>query len=75
MLQHFLLALYFLLPPVQLETGYIECIPGTLNVILAAPHGGYEEPDNIPDRIPGCFNETNGECLWMYNCGQSSKEK
>jgi len=29
---------------------YIEYIPGTLPIIISAPHGGYLEPDIIPDR-------------------------
>ena len=75
MLQHFLLALYFLLPPVQSESGYIECIPGTLNVILAAPHGGYEEPDSIPDREAGCYDDGMEECTWTHGCGVQNEEK
>ena len=38
------------------STGYVEYIPGTLPVILSVPHGGYEEPTDIPDRnCPGCL--------------------
>ena len=31
-------------------TGYVEFIPGDTNVILTAPHGGYLEPEYIPNR-------------------------
>lgn len=32
---------------------YIEYIPGDLPLILAAPHGGRENPEEIPDRLQG----------------------
>lgn len=35
---------------------YIEYQPGTLNLIIAAPHGGYLNPDTLPDR--SCFGCT-----------------
>lgn len=38
------------------STGFVEYIPGTLPVILSVPHGGYEEPADVPDRnCPGCL--------------------
>lgn len=37
------------------STNYVEYIAGDLPIILSAPHGGYLEPANIPDRnCSGC---------------------
>ena len=55
-------------PKVIGRSEYIECVPGTLNVILASPHGGYEEPDTITDRDAGCF--VDGQCVWSHDCGE-----
>lgn len=51
----------------------IECIPGDLNVILAAPHGGYEDSDDIRDRDAGCFID--GECVWSHSCGEKDDDE
>jgi N-formylglutamate amidohydrolase len=32
---------------------YVEYVPGTLPVVISAPHGGALEPDEIPDRSYG----------------------
>jgi len=32
---------------------YVEYVPGNLPLVLSAPHGGYDEPDEIPDRSWG----------------------
>jgi len=37
------------------RSNYVEYIAGDLPVIIAAPHGGREKPENIPDRIIGTF--------------------
>src|SRR5947207_5482280 len=34
-------------------TGYIEYWPGTLPIILSAPHGGTSQPKELPDRNYG----------------------
>lgn len=41
--------------PLHLSGGYIETQPGTLNVILCAPHGGRLRPASIPNRDAGGF--------------------
>lgn len=40
------------------STGYVEYIPGNLPVIISVPHGGYLEPNSIPNR--DCDN-----CVYM----------
>lgn len=40
-------------PPVRLANDTVEWIPGTLPLIIAAPHGGQLEPAGIPDRKDG----------------------
>jgi hypothetical protein len=37
-------------------SGYVEIWPGTLPVVLSAPHGGTEKPTDIPDRPYGQKN-------------------
>lgn len=37
------------------RNGYVEYIPGTLPLILSAPHGGGVRPSEIPDRTEGEF--------------------
>ena len=34
---------------------YVEYIPGTLPIVLSAPHGGREKPAELPDRAEGTF--------------------
>lgn len=41
------------------EHNYIEYIPGTLPIIISVPHGGYLEPESIPDRTCGDAVYTN----------------
>lgn len=41
--------------PIFGREGYVEYRPGTLPVVLTAPHGGSMEPAEIPDRTVGTF--------------------
>ncbi len=42
-------------------TGYVEYLPGTMPIIISAPHGGYLEPAHIPDRnCTGCVYVRDG---------------
>lgn len=34
---------------------YVEYIPGSLPVVISAPHGGREKPSELPDRQEGTF--------------------
>jgi hypothetical protein len=36
---------------------YTEYLPGDLPILVSAPHGGYEEPDEIPDRTYGTMTQ------------------
>ena len=36
--------------------------PGSVPIIISAPHGGTEEPDEIADRIAGC--PTSNGCVY-----------
>lgn len=47
---------------------YVEFINGTLNVILSAPHGGYNIPEGLPRRTHGCW--TDEGCVWRHGCGE-----
>ena len=51
------------------ESPYIICEPGDLNVILAAPHGGNMDNEDIPNRNAGCF--VNDSCIWRHDCGET----
>ena len=52
---------------------HITCTPGTLNVILSAPHGGYDTPPEIPDRVTGCY--INGACVYTHGCTPVDTDK
>ena len=51
----------------------LEYHEGNLGVIIAASHGGYEEPDSIPDRDAGCY--INDECTYSHSCGTKDFDK
>lgn len=46
------------------EKSYIESIPGNLPLVISAPHGGREKPDEIPQREKGVVDiDTNTQEL------------
>ena len=47
----------------------IQYHPGTARIIISVPHGGYLEPEGIPDRIPGCLGSSpeEKECIYKSN--------
>jgi N-formylglutamate amidohydrolase len=55
------------LPPGPKEFGrnnYVEYVPGTLPIIITAPHGGRLKPTEIPDRVAGTLvTDTNTDSL------------
>ena len=57
----------------------VLCVPeyyeGTLNLILAAPHGGSEEPSSVPDRDAGCWDSETVECVLTHDCGEKDFER
>ena len=46
---------------------YIEYTPGNTNLIIGAPHGGYEKPANLQDRHAGCWDGQ--RCIYNHTCG------
>ena len=52
---------------------YIRYKPGTLNVIITAPHGGWKKPSSIADRTPGCF--VSSSCVFEHDCGSTDSGK
>ena len=56
-------------------TFFPEYYPGTLNIVLAAPHGGREKPSSIPDRDAGCHDPINDQCEWSHDCGTKDPKK
>lgn len=36
------------------------------NIIVSVPHGGTHKPDNIPDRVAGCY--VNDTCIYTHDC-------
>ncbi len=44
----------------------VTYVPGDLNLIITAPHGGYTTPANVPDRHHGCV--VNNTCVFQYGC-------
>jgi hypothetical protein len=41
----------------------LQYIPGNINLIVTAPHGGKDKPDSILDRLPGC-KDSAGNCRY-----------
>lgn len=44
----------------------VEYIQGDLDLVLAAPHGGYLTPFYMPDRDAGCYVQ--GKCVFRHKC-------
>ncbi len=57
------------------NSGYIDYYEGTLNIILAAPHGGDDKPSSIPDRDAGCYDPINNKCIWSHDCGSKDFDR
>ena len=60
---------------VQATSGYVECNPGNMDLILGAPHGGTERPSEIPERDFGCYKRKRDDCVWSHSCGNINKRK
>ena len=55
---------------------YTEYIKGSddTRIIISIPHGGYQRPDDIPDRSSGCYDSATDTCTWRHDCGETSSE-
>jgi len=59
---------------------YVKYEPGNTGLILTAPHGGNLDPsrqstgERWPDRTDYGCKGSDGECIWTYNCGQTSTD-
>jgi len=56
------------------QSQYIEYYPGTVPIIISAPHGGTEEPSEISNRIAGCPT-SDGLCVYEKDesCASTSE--
>ena len=54
-------------------SGYITYLEGSFPVVIAAPHGGYREPDHIPDRDAGCWDGS--QCVYSHDCGDKNFDR
>ncbi|KAL5250175.1 hypothetical protein ACHWQZ_G016038 [Mnemiopsis leidyi] len=64
--------------PFSTTTNFVEYYPGDpdSNVVLTSPHDGHVRHEDVPDRIRGCYNETDGTCDWRHDCeGQRVSRK
>lgn len=54
---------------VEERRNFVEYIPGDLNMIISIPHGGFDQPSDIPDRTAGCLSAE--KCVYVHNktCG------
>eukprot|EP00092_Neocalanus_flemingeri_P053518 GFUD01062920.1.p1 GENE.GFUD01062920.1~~GFUD01062920.1.p1 ORF type:complete len:299 (+),score=59.07 GFUD01062920.1:41-937(+) len=56
----FLVILMILGPPPG-SAEYVDYVPGNINLVFTVPHNGYEKPDQMPTRQPGC-EDSQGVC-------------
>jgi len=52
---------------------YITYYPGTLPIVLGAPHGGDIRPSEVPNRDAGCWDGS--KCIWSHDCGEKDSSR
>mmetsp|Transcript_64026 Transcript_64026/g.93737 ORF Transcript_64026/g.93737 Transcript_64026/m.93737 type:complete len:165 (-) Transcript_64026:1266-1760(-) len=52
---------------------YVTYVPGSLPIILSAPHGGSERPASIPNRQSGCW--IGGSCQFRPDCSPRDADR
>ena len=63
--------------PYKTTSNYVDYYPGdpNSNVVLTSPHDGHIKPDQVPDRVRGCYNSADGTCDWRHDCGLRGGEQ
>ncbi len=41
---------------------------GNANLVISVPHDGIHEPEAIPDRHDGCYDDVEGRCVFSHEC-------